>query len=240
MTGKEMKTKNQPRKLYIVHGWSYSLELWEPTLRCLAAENVEVKILKVPGLTKPSQKVWTVDAYVTWLDKELKTAQQPIVLGHSNGGRLLLNYCLKHRQKIGHLILLNSAGMQPTPRQRLKYFLLRLISKMAGPLKKVGFIRKVAYRLLGVGDYNQAPANMKLTLRNMLESDSALESQLRYIKTPVSFIWGENDKITPLKAGIFLHSKLRNVRSFRVLEGAAHAPYVSHSQMLTQAILDIL
>ena len=106
-----MKKKPQAKiTLYIVHGWSYQLDAWQPTLDLLKKHQVEICLFKIPGLTKPSRQVWDVDGYVSWLAKQLKSAKKPIVLAHSNGGRLMLNFCWKYPDKLRHLILLNSAG----------------------------------------------------------------------------------------------------------------------------------
>ena len=177
-------------KLYIVHGWSYSLDKWQPTIDLLERQKVELKFLQVPGLTKPSKKNWSIENYISWLNRELKTVSDPVILGHSNGGRLLLNYCLKYPGKIRHLILLNSAGVLPTARQRLRNRIVCILSKVLKPLQTVKGMKWFVYRVLGAQDYNRAPANMKITLRNMLDSDKHLVESLGKIQTPVSFHLG--------------------------------------------------
>ena len=206
----------------------------------LKAEGIEVVFLKVPGLTKKSRKAWTVSAYIKWLEGELATAPRPIVVGHSNGGRLLLNYCLAHPRKLRHLILLNSAGIPPSAAARLRLRVLAVAAKLAGPLRKISLLRRVIYRLLGSGDYNAAPANMKKTLANMLDSDYELLPQLAKIKTPVSLIWGETDRVTPLSHGVRLRDLLPGTPSLEVLPETGHAPYVSCPLRLKEAILKIL
>ncbi|MYB40516.1 alpha/beta hydrolase [Candidatus Saccharibacteria bacterium] len=237
---KSERPPTRREKLYILHGWTYTLKPWQPTVDLLRAAGVEPVFLKVPGLTSPSRKVWTVEDYLVWLDKRLASAVRPAVLGHSNGGRLLLNYCASRPDKIGRLILLNSAGVPPGRFLRLRNAAFRYLSKIFGFAKNITPLRKLVYRLLGAGDYNQAPANMKPTLGNMLDSDYELEAKLPAIGTPVNFVWGENDKVTRPAAGRFLESRLPNVESFEVLAGAGHAPYLTHPAELTRAILKVL
>lgn len=239
-----MSKLKQPQKvkqdLYVIHGWAYSVDPWQTTIELLKNAGWRVKLLRVPGLTKQSSKVYTIDDYVKWLNEELRLAKKPILLGHSNGGRILLNYCLKHPDKIKHLILLNSAGVQPSTKRQFYISFLQTLSKMMFLLKKIEIIRNLVYKILRVQDYNKAPDNMKATLSNMLDSDKALKENLSQIKAPISFIWGEKDKITPLKDGYFLKSKLANVINFEVLPSVRHAPYVTHPKILTQAILKIV
>ena len=50
--------------LYIIHGWTYTVEPWKKTLAILRNNGISVKMLNVPGLTEESKKVFTIDDYV--------------------------------------------------------------------------------------------------------------------------------------------------------------------------------
>ncbi|MBO7717988.1 alpha/beta fold hydrolase, partial [Candidatus Saccharibacteria bacterium] len=90
--------------LYIIHGWTYTVEPWRETLALLREKGIKVKMLNVPGLTTDSKKVFSIDDYVKWADSEIPDGA--IALGHSNGGRILLNLCAKKPDKLKYLILL--------------------------------------------------------------------------------------------------------------------------------------
>ena len=231
--------KSTSKTIYVVHGWAYSIDGWQPTVKLLKEEGFQLRFLKVPGLTKPSKKVWSIDGYVEWLSGELQNVEQPIVLAHSNGGRICLNFCLKHPQKIRHLILLNSAGVPPTVTKNIYLLLMRTLAKVFGFLKKNKFIKKMVYKILRVQDYSEATSNMKKTLGNMLTSDIQLAQKLMEIKTPISLVWGKNDKVTPPAEGFFLHETLGNSVGFYSLEEAGHVPYAHHPDLLVKAILEI-
>ena len=239
MTMKKEKKRLKPRIIYVVHGWAYKLDGWQPTVELLKESGLQLEFLKVPGLTQPSKKVWTMDDYTRWLAKELAEVEKPLVLAHSNGGRICLNFCLKQPQKIGRLILLNSAGVPPTVTKNIYLLVVRTLAKVFGFLKKNKTIRRVVYKILRVSDYSQATPNMRQTLGNMLASDAALVPKLMEIQTPVSFIWGQDDKVTPLSEGFFLYENLGNAVSFYLLEEAGHIPYAHHPDALVEAILKI-
>ena len=80
-------TKGQ--KLYIIHGWTYTTAPWTKTIELLKKSDIEVEMLHVPGLTSPSKKVWAIEDYVKWADQNIPDGA--VALGHSNGGRILLN-----------------------------------------------------------------------------------------------------------------------------------------------------
>ena len=156
--------------LYIIHGWTYTIKPWQKTLELLRESGISVKMLCVPGLTEESKKVFTIDDYVKWADQNIPDGA--IALGHSNGGRILLNLCAKKPEKLKYLILLDAAGVyEPSTRKKI----VEKLAKIGKPLKKLPLIDKVFHKLTGSTDYSKAPANMKQTLTNMLESDKTLD-----------------------------------------------------------------
>lgn len=226
------KTPPTPKTLYIIHGWTYTVEPWEKTISILEKNNVKVKMLNVPGLTSPSDRVWTIDDYVNWADKNIPS--DAIALGHSNGGRILLNLCSKKPAKLEKLILLDSAGVYEPSRKR---DILKVVSKLGAPLKKIPGVSKVFHKLTGSMDYERAPENMKKTLANMLESDKKLV--LASVTTPTAILWGEADTVTPPRQAHILKRKLTD-STLSLHEKWTHAPYISDPSGLAKAILQEL
>src|SRR5690349_17232860 len=99
------------KKVFIVHGWTYSLDKWTEICGLLRNMGIEPIQLRVPGLTEPSDKAWDIDGYVEWLNDKLKDEKNPVVIGHSNGGRISLAFVQKYPNKLGKLILIDSAGI---------------------------------------------------------------------------------------------------------------------------------
>ena len=81
------------KTLYVIHGWTYTVAPWQNTIKLLKEHDIEIKMLHVPGLTEPSDKVFTISDYAKWADQEIPDGA--VALGHSNGGRILLNLCAK-------------------------------------------------------------------------------------------------------------------------------------------------
>ena len=226
------------RNIYIIHGWTYSVEPWTSTVSILRSKGVTVHQLRVPGLTGESSEEWDIDGYVEWLRSELGGVESPVVLGHSNGGRIALNYLKKYPGSIEKLILLNAAGINVDNQKiSLKRKLFRIAAAILKPLKYIPLVRKVVYRVVGGGDYERAPENMKRTLHNMLESDQFLE--LEDIATPTTVLWGARDEVTPLAQGRTMAERLPQA-SLRVFDEWAHAPYITHPGELSVAILEEL
>lgn len=218
-------------KLYIIHGWTYTVAPWERTIANLEKQGISVEMLHVPGLTASSKKVWTIEDYVRWADRNIPDGA--VALGHSNGGRILLNLCSEKPEKLQHLILLDAAGVYEVSSKR---DVARSVSKKLGFLKKIPGLEKLWHKLIGASDYARAPKNMKVTLSNMLESDKNLK--LEDVTVPTSILWGEADKVTPPHQAEEMHQKIKN-STLEIFPDWTHAPYLSHPLELARAIFKV-
>lgn len=218
--------------LYIIHGWTYTTTPWKQTLAILRKNGIKVVMLNVPGLTTPSKKVWTIEEYADWADKNIPDGA--VALGHSNGGRILLNLCSEKQNKLSHLILLDSAGIYE---QSTKRDVSRFISKKLGFLKNIPGVKKAWHKLTGATDYAKAPENMKRTLANMLDSDKNLD--LTKVVVPTSILWGEADKVTPPRQAEVMHEKIPN-STLKIYPKWSHAPYIYYPEELAKAIMRVL
>ncbi len=218
--------------LYIVHGWTYTVEPWKKTIELLRERGISVKMLHVPGLTTDDKKEFTIEDYVKWANKEIPDGA--VAVGHSNGGRILLNLCAAKPKKLKFLILLDAAGVyESSMRKRI----VEKLAKIGRPLKKIAFVDKVFHRLTGSTDYSKAPENMKKTLANMLESDKSLD--FSKISTRTFILWGKKDTTTPPRQATTMYEKLPNAE-LRFYANWTHAPYISSPEELARALATLV
>lgn len=218
--------------LYIIHGWTYTVEPWRSTLAILKENGISVKMLHVPGLTEKSNKVYTIEDYMRWADESIPNGA--IALGHSNGGRILLNLCAEDPEKLKYLILLDAAGVyEPSARKKL----VEKVAKLGKPLKKVPVVDKAFHRLTGSTDYSRAPENMKKTLANMLESDKKLD--FSKVTTKTFILWGKKDTTTPPRQATAMYEKLPNAE-LKFYANWTHAPYISSPEELARALTALI
>lgn len=218
--------------LYIIHGWTYTIEPWRNTLAILRDNGISVKMLRVPGLTEKSDKVFTINDYVEWADQNIPDGA--IALGHSNGGRILLNLSAKNPDKLKYLILLDAAGVyEPSARKKL----VQKVAKIGKPLKKVPIIDKAFHKITGSTDYSRAPENMKQTLANMLESDRNLD--FSKVTTKTFILWGKKDTTTPPRQATTMYEKLPNAE-LKFYANWTHAPYISNPDELARALTSLI
>lgn len=223
-------------KLYIIHGWTYSIAKWQPLVEMLRAQGIEVQMLEVPGLTKRSSRMWTLGDYVDWLKLQLEAEANRIVLmGHSNGGRLALNFAIRYPNRIKQLILLDSAGVYHNELSlRLKRLAFKTIAKAGSKITKSPKLRQLLYRAARVKDYEQAALNMRQTMQNLISSDKQLD--LAKINIQTTIIWGAEDKVTPLSDARVMRQKIKAAQLFAI-PNATHSPQIAHAKEVADIIL---
>lgn len=218
--------------LYIIHGWTYTIEPWKKTIALLRENGISVKMLRVPGLTEESNKVFTIDDYVKWADREIPDGA--VALGHSNGGRILLNLCAKKPEKLKYLILLDAAGIyEPTTKKKV----VEKLAKIGAPLKKIPVIDKAFHKITGSTDYSRAPENMKKTLTNMINSDKNLD--FSKVTTKTFLLWGKKDTITPPRQATEMYEKLPDAE-LKFYAKWTHAPYISNPDELARTLKTLI
>lgn len=222
--------------IYLLHGWAYSLDAWQPVVDGLAAAGWQVKLPPVPGLTDPDiDRPLTIDDYVGWLDRLLPARQPVILAGHSNGGRISLNYCQKTGgRRVRQLVLIGSAGIPPRPWRHWRNRAVSRLAALVRPLKLVPGLARLVHRFVGGGDYDRANPLMKQTLVNLLASDFQLDPSR--VTAPTSLIWGTADSATPPWQAARLQQQLPNLRATSLVPGGGHNLHRSHPELLAELI----
>jgi pimeloyl-ACP methyl ester carboxylesterase len=215
------------QKIYILHGWAYSSDKWQPFVDFLSTKGIEAKVLRIPGLTAPLQEVWTLTDYVEWLHKELADEKGPVILlGHSNGGRICVAFTSRYPKRVKQLLLIDSAGIYHNELPiRIKRFVFGSIAKFGRKLHESERMRGWLYRLARENDYRRANPVVRKTMHNLISID--LSSKLSAISVPTTIIWGELDTVTPLVDGKLMHDKIVG-STLHVVLGARHSPQFTH------------
>lgn len=233
---KKSKIKYQKlKKIYILHGWSYTTEKWEPFLELLKKSGVEGVLLKIPGLTAPLEKPWTLDDYVSWLFEIIKNESQVTILGHSNGGRIALAFALQHPEKVKQLFLIDTAGIYHKELFiRFKRKVFRNVANIGKKIAPKNF-RSVLYKIAREHDYEQANPVLQETMRNIITVD--LLPKLSSITVKTIIIWGRKDKTTPFKDAVSMHKLIKNSQLFSIAE-ARHSPQFTHASKVMKIVIE--
>ncbi len=189
--------------MILMHGWGCKGSTVQ-SIANIAAEQHRVYNLDLPGFGDSSEPptVWGVEDYVAMLEDFVAKVgiEDPIILGHSFGGRVGILYSSRH--KVDKLVLVDAAGVKP--RRSLRYYLKVYTFKAGKMLTRIALGRKKAAERIermrqkkGSADYAAASPMMRSILTKVVNED--LKAVMPSIQAPTLLIWGENDTATPLR-----------------------------------------
>jgi pimeloyl-ACP methyl ester carboxylesterase len=230
----------------ILHGWGGSSDSWVQVQKILAKNGYRTIAPDFPGFGKsvtPPQ-AWGIKDYTKLVLNFVEEIELDnfFLLGHSFGGRISIRFAKKYPGKIKGLILCDAAGVKPktNPKTMLIFYLAKIGNALFSPkpLKrfKDGF-RNHFYHLARVKDYARAKGVMKETIIKVLTED--LSPELAKIKTKTLIIWGEKDKLVPVKYAYFFKKKIKN-SEIEIIPQVGHSPHIEVPEKLADIILKFL
>ena len=227
------------KKVIILHGWTKTVDKWNPLVDELNKKGIETNLLKVPGLTVSLNKAWNLNDYVDWLSEIVKKEKNKVILvGHSNGGRIAIAFTNKYPEKVEKLILIDSAGIYHNELpHRMKILVFKTIAKIGKKITSSKIFEDLLYKLAREGDYKKSDPIMKQTMINLLNSNKDLN--ISQISTPTLIIWGKEDKITPFSDGKLMHTLIINSK-FEIIENAKHSPMYTNTKKVAEIIYEYI
>lgn len=226
-------------QLVILHGWGLSKDRYAGLVRELEKKKISVLSLDFPGFgsTDPPDTPLTLSDYAEYLHTYLTKhrVHQPILLGHSFGGRVALKYQYLYPEGVRGLILTGTPGYTPVPKRKL--MLLVAVAKIGKIFFNIPFIRNWYYYVAGAREYYRAQGPMKETFKNIVG-----ESLVPYMETvhiPTLLVWGEGDIITPLWIARKMKEKIKNARLI-VIPQSDHGVSYKQPEIFTEKIYDFV
>ena len=78
---------------------------------------------------------------------------------------------------------------------------------------------------------------MKETFQRVIGED--LTSLLSQIKVPTLIIWGDRDRMTPLRDAYLMKKEISNSKLI-ILEGFSHVPHLENPKLLSQKVITFI
>lgn len=183
---------------------------------------------------------WVVDTFI---------GAPPIVAGHSLGGAIALRYAGTYPEALTRLVLVDAAGVLDR-RVYTKEMLGVLAENFSVPISVDSFLGNM------VGGLPNPLFDLDLMLDNdrlrqqllggdpekiaaiaLIQED--LSPYLFRIKAPTAILWGEHDRVTPVRIGILLEANLPEA-TLRIIPGAGHMPMDEQPQLFAAAFSEAL
>ena len=235
----EYTEKGEGIPVLLLHGWGSSFDVYKGITEALC-DRCRLVAVNFPGCgnSDTMKEPWKLEDYCDFVLKFMKAVnlENPIMMGHSHGGRVTLKMAAEGMVEPAKIVLLDSAGLIPkkTARQKFRAKSFKIIKRVLTlPVIKnysEGLLDK-ARRHYGSADYNAAPEVLRKTLVSLVNTD--LRDIISNIKCPTLLIWGDNDTATPLADAKIIESLIPDA-GLCVLEGTGHysfceKPYQAHA-----------
>jgi pimeloyl-ACP methyl ester carboxylesterase len=189
-----LKERETSETVVLLHGWGQNIEMMTPLVKGID-KSKQVLIIDLPGFGKSEEpkKPYTVYDYVEVLKKlfaELEIVN-PILIGHSFGGKIALLYASLYETK--KLVVFGSPYDVHIKEVSTKLKILRTLKKM--PV--LNLLEPIAKKMIGSSDYRKASSMMRQILTSTV--NLSIKDELNKITCPTLIIWGENDEAVPIE-----------------------------------------
>jgi pimeloyl-ACP methyl ester carboxylesterase len=227
----------------LLHGWGCRAGTFKDVQTELAKSH-KVFAVDFPGFGSSDEpdEVWGIEAYADWTQKLISKLGivDPIILGHSFGGRVAL--ILNTKTKIRKLILTGGAGLILDSDVEFR-------KKNEGIKKAKGFFEKILPKstfekvkdkmvdMMGSADYKAASPKMREVLKRILHED--LKEYAIKIQVPTLLVWGENDTATPVAMAKAFHEYIKGSQ-LNVLPDAGHYVFIDKKEQFLDLVKNFL
>ena len=198
--------------LFFLHGWGLNLNEFDK-VSCQINEDFKVYQIDLPGFGQSDIKAeYTLDDYANIINEFCLSLAiiNPIIVGHSFGGRVAISYASKY--KVSKLVLVCSPGIKP------KFSLCKYLK-----IKTYKLLKKININLkMGSKDYKNANELLKKVLVKAVNYD--LSNELKKIKCETLLIYGKKDKAVPIYLGYKIQSLIKNSAIVEIPD-CGHFPY---------------
>ena len=206
--------------IVLLHGWGQNIQMMQGIGDNFQKTN-RIIIIDLPGFGKSEEPkyAWSLDEYVLFLEQFLNKLEvsNPIVIGHSFGGKIGLLYSSKN--KVSKLVCLASPFKQNIKKDSMKTKLLKTAKKIPVLNKLEGFAKKH----IGSTDYRNSSDMMRQIMVNHVNYD--ITDKVKKIKCPTLLIWGTMDQAVDIMDAYELEKLIDNC-GLVTYEGCTHYAYL--------------
>ena len=206
--------------LVFLHGWGQNIEMMKPVADPFS-DDFDIIIIDLPGHgeSEEPESVYTVDDFGECVKELLDSlkVKNPILIGHSFGGKTSLLYASKYDVK--KLVLFAPSYKKEIEKLSLKTRMLKTAKKIPGLNKLEGFAKKH----IGSTDYKNASPLMRQILVETVNYD--IRNQIPNIKCPTILIWGTIDEAVDVSGAYELENLIKDA-GVVIYENCTHYAYL--------------
>ena len=243
----------QGKPLVMLHGWGMHSGVWQPLVKRLSKDYM-LYLIDLPGMGN-SRPIEPYHLYN--LADEVAEVMPGVcdIVGWSLGGLVAQSIALQQPDRIRRLVLVGSTpcfvnkidwelGVEPhnfnsfadSVNENYKNTIIQFLTLQCMKSKDA---RTTIKELRKSFELKPTPTQNMLTraLHILLESD--LRADVANIRKPTLLVHGDRDTLVPVQAAHWIMQQLP-IGFLRVISGAAHAPFLSHSEQFIDSLNQFL
>ena len=247
--------------LILIHGLGGSLRWWRPNIGAMAAiRTVYAVDLPGHGLSDKPPISYGLPLARSFLLNFMATTglASADLMGHSAGGLIALDFALSYPDRVGKLVLVDSAGLGRSVAAFLKLMTLPVVGELLARPRRIflrGLLRRLFYdrslatpELLEELRQERSAPGFRQALLSALRSGVdiggmktrfSMAAKAPQLKAPTLILWGEEDRILPVSHARAAAQLLRGSR-LHIFPRCGHAPNLERPEEFNQIVTDFL
>jgi pimeloyl-ACP methyl ester carboxylesterase len=213
----------------LIHGLAGSSRWWLKNIPVLA-NHFRVYTLDLAGFGRSRGQSFALQEasslVLRWMDA--MAIGHCHVMGHSMGGYITATLVARSPERFGRVVLVDAVALPVG--STLPGMTVRLVRAMR--YMPFDFLPVLASDIFSAG-----PVTMTRAIRDIFQAD--LTAELKKIQADMMIIWGEHDRLLPLRMGVEMHRHLPGAK-FVMVPGAGHNPMWDRPQAFHDAVLPFL
>jgi pimeloyl-ACP methyl ester carboxylesterase len=225
-----------------LHGWGSNSGLWLNSCVSLTRQGFELIFMDLPGFGKSQtpKTPFHLDDYARIISEFANKLEvmNPVLVGHSFGGKTAVRIAAKKLIPISGLVLVDSSGL---PHTSLTTQTKIKIAQTVKPIMDLPFMHGVRSRLLriaGSDDYIATPL-LRETFVNIVREH--IEFDLPQVQAKTLIMWGGNDEnaYSPVSDVAVFHKLIPHADA-HIIQSAGHYCFLDAPLEFAETLLEFL
>jgi len=231
----------------LVHGLGSRAEDWANLMPQLKQAGFHVYAMDLLGYgrsARPADAIYSISEEAQYVEDFLaqRGLQKVNLVGWSMGGWVSMRVALDQPERIGRLVLCDSAGIrfeptftifdfEPTTVPAVQHLYSLLMPQPTGVPDFLA--RDMVRKFKGLNWVVERSA------RSMFHGDDLLDGKLGALQMPTLLIWGRQDHLIPLATGVSMHEQIPQ-SVLQIYDGCGHLAPGQCARLIAPRLVDFL